>query len=238
MTPERSGVATRLAEVREQVRIACEAAGRPQESVTLMAVTKGHGVESIAAALDLGLTDIGESRVQEAEAKARLPALAARPVRWHMIGHVQRNKARPAAALFDTVHSLDSIALAGALDRHRADAAPPLAVYIEVEMTGIAARTGIAPDQAADLLAAVGRLRRLRVEGLMTIAPPGAVGAARDCFARLRRLRDDLAAASGVALPGLSMGMSDDFEAAIAEGSTIVRLGRALFGERAPLGDR
>ena len=220
----------RLEAVRARVDAAATAAGRPAAAVTVLAVTKGHPVSAIAAAADLGLADIGESRVQEAELKqAGLPG---RAITWHMVGHVQRNKARAAARLFDVVHSLDSAVLAEALARHRPAAAPPLRVFIEVDLTGIAGRSGVTPAAAAGLVASLGALDRVRPVGLMTIAPPGSPAAARACFARLRLLRDELAGATGLPLSELSMGMSDDFEEAVAEGATVVRLGRVIFGDR------
>jgi pyridoxal phosphate enzyme (YggS family) len=226
---DRSGLAARLTEVRERIAAAATAAGRRPADISVLAVTKGHPAAAIAAALDLGLVDIGESRVQEAQSKQA--TLGDRTATWHMVGHVQRNKARPAAAVFDVVHSVDRVALATSLDRHRPPGWRPLRVFIEVDLTGIEGRSGIAPPAVAGLVAAVASLSRLQAVGLMTIAPPGSREAARDCFGRLRRLRDDLAAAGGARLDELSMGMSDDFEVAVAEGSTVLRLGRVLFGE-------
>jgi pyridoxal phosphate enzyme (YggS family) len=223
-------LAERLGSIRERVRQAAERAGRDPGGVGLLAVTKGQQVVAVQAALSLGLRDIGESRVQEAQAKKA--ALVAAEVRWHMVGHLQRNKAQAAAALFDTVHSLDGGALAASLARHRAPGATRLRVFIEVELTGIAGRTGVVPAVAPALLDEVRALDELDVVGLMTVAPPGTPLAAQDCFARLRALRDDLRDSHGIELAELSMGMSDDFETAIAEGSTLIRLGRALFGDR------
>jgi pyridoxal phosphate enzyme (YggS family) len=223
-------LAERLTSVRERIGRAARRAGRDPAGVRLLAVTKGQGPDTVEAALALGLHDIGESRVQEAQAKQA--AVTSAGARWHMVGHVQRNKARSAASLFDTVHSLDSAALATALAAARPDGTAPLGVFIEVELTGIPGRSGVAPDQAPALLAEVRRLPALRALGLMTIAPPGSATAAAACFARLRALRDRLRDDSGVVLEELSMGMSDDFEVAIAEGATVLRLGRVLFGER------
>ncbi len=222
-------LAERLASVGERVRRAAEDAGRDPSTVQLLVVTKGQPLVAVEAALAVGLHDIGESRVKEAQAKRE--ALAASNARWHMIGHLQRNKARAAAALFDTVQSVDSAALAAALDRHRA-AGPPLRVFIEVELTGLAARTGVAADEAPSLLGELLTLGAVEPVGLMTIAPAGSPEAAADCFARLRDLRDRLRQSHGAALPDLSMGMSDDFEIAIAQGATVIRLGRVLFGDR------
>ncbi|HEX4578766.1 MAG TPA: YggS family pyridoxal phosphate-dependent enzyme [Candidatus Dormibacteraeota bacterium] len=224
------GLASRLDQVRARVRRAAERAGRDPRGVRILAVTKAHPAAAIDAALRAGIADIGESRVQEAMAKqSELPG---RMATWHMIGHVQRNKARAAAAIFDVVHSVDSARLGSALERYRAPADHPLTVLIEVELTGIPGRSGVSADVAPALLAELRRLPRLEPVGLMTIAPPGSQDRARDCFARLRALRDRLSGDQSLSLPELSMGMSDDFEVAVAEGSTMVRLGRVLFGDR------
>ena len=228
--PGAAEVAERLEKVRGRVRRAAQAAGRDPASIQLLAVTKGHGVDAVATASSLGLRDIGESRVQEAQAKRA--AFSGGGVSWHMIGHLQRNKARAAATLFDVVHSVDSAPLALALARPRSGAPYPLRVFVEVELTGIAGRTGATPDETPALLDELRALPELEVVGLMTIAPPGAPELADDCFGRLRRLRDELRDREGMALDGLSMGMSDDFEIAIANGATVIRLGRVLFGDR------
>ena len=212
-----------------RVRRAAAAAGRDAAGIELLAVTKGHGVEAVGTAASLGLRDIGESRVQEAQTKRS--AFTAGGVTWHMIGHLQRNKARAAASVFDVVHSVDSAAIASALARHRSGAPTPMRVFVEVELTGIAGRTGATPAEMPALLGEVRGLRELEVAGLMTIAPPGAPDRAAQCFAQLRALRDELRDRQGMALDGLSMGMSDDFEIAIAHGATVLRLGRALFGD-------
>jgi pyridoxal phosphate enzyme (YggS family) len=223
-------IADRLGAVRARVARAAETAGRDPASVLLLAVTKGHGVDAVTAAARLGLGDVGESRVQEAQAK--IDAYRGAALSWHMVGHLQRNKAGAAARLFDTVHSVDSAALAGVLARHRPGDRPPLRVFVEVELTGIAGRSGVTPAAAAALLTHVRGLPALAVRGLMTIAPPGSAEAASACFARLHQLRAVLEHDQGFSLPGLSMGMSNDFEVAIAHGATVIRLGRVLFGDR------
>jgi pyridoxal phosphate enzyme (YggS family) len=227
-------LAERLASIRERVGRAAQKAGRDPAAIRLLAVTKGHPPAAVEAVVALGLRDIGESRVQEAAAKRA--AVAAPGVSWHMIGHLQRNKARTAATLFDTVHSLDSAALAAELARHRDPGAPPLRVLIEVELTGLPRRSGVVPAQAGALLDAVRDLAALELVGLMTIAPPGGHDLAALHFSRLRDLRDSLRESHGLALDELSMGMSADFEVAIAEGATIIRLGRVLFGGRPAAG--
>lgn len=227
-------LAERLASTRERVGRAARNAGRDPAAVRLLAVTKGQPPAAVESAVALGLRDIGESRVQEATAKRE--SVADPGVRWHMIGHLQRNKARTAASLFDTVHSLDSAALAAELARHRDPGAPPLRVLIEVELTGLPRRTGVVPAQAGALLDAVRDLAALELVGLMTVAPPGGHDLAAHHFSRLRDLRDSLRESHAMALDELSMGMSADFEVAIAQGATIIRLGRVLFGGRPAAG--
>ncbi len=236
-------VAERLARVRERIAMAAARAGRSPDAITLVAVTKTHPPALIAEALAAGATDLGENRVQEAAAK--IPALAGdRAPRWHLIGHLQRNKARLAAELFDLIHSVDSLRLAEALARHVAPGRR-LPVLLQVNVSGEATKEGfdlaggLANRPALDALLpeveAILALPSLEVRGLMTIAPISASPEdARPTFAALRELRDDLARRyPDAGWAELSMGMTDDFEAAIAEGATIVRVGRAIFGERA-----
>ncbi len=222
-----SELAARIARVRERIARAAARSGRRPEDVTLVAVTKGVEPERIAAAVACGITDVGENRVQEAAAKVR--ALPAGSVRWHLVGHLQRNKARAAVELFQVIHSVDRLALGVELSRR---ARGPLEVLVQVNVAGEPQKFGVAPSDAAGLVRALAGLPGLRVVGLMTIAPlsddPQAV---RPVFARLRELRDDLVRRG--AAPGLvhlSMGMSQDFEVAVEEGATMVRIGRAIFG--------
>lgn len=232
-TPYAGGIAERLAAVRRRIAGAAELAGRDPASVRLIAITKTVPPERIAEAVAAGVTEIGENRVQEARLKhAGVPP----GLRWHLVGHLQTNKAALAAQLFDTVHSLDSERLALALGSHRDPARDPISALAEVDFTGIAARSGVPPADVAPLLRAVAGQPGLRLAGLMTIAPFGDPVAARQCFRSLRELRDRLQSELGLELPELSMGMSDDFEAAVAEGATMVRVGRVLFGERAAAG--
>ena len=223
--------------VRGRIRAAAERAQRDPDSVRLIAVTKGVETSRIAAALAAGVTDVGENRVQEAETKRAevmdMPGVAAASLCWHMLGHVQRNKARRVATSFDWVHSVDSLILAEKLSQERPPTEPPLRVLIEVELTGLPGRSGVAPSGLAALVTPVQSLSHIQVTGLMAIAAPAPdPEVARPTFARLRRLRDAAQESSGVALPELSMGMSDDFEVAIEEGATLVRIGRAIFGPR------
>jgi pyridoxal phosphate enzyme (YggS family) len=235
--------ADHLAEVRARIGAAATRSGRLAGEVTLLAVTKGQPAGAVQAAAAAGLRDIGESRVQEARAKqavvdpgrsdgAGVDEEDGARLRWHLIGHLQHNKAGVASTVFDTVQSVDSVRIASALAAHRADGARPLRVFLEVELTGLPSRSGLAPEQLDALTAAVTALPQLELVGLMTIAAPGPAAATRALFSRLRGLRDALRQRHGVPLNDLSMGMSDDFEVAVEEGATVVRLGRVLFGDR------
>ncbi|MGH7336624.1 MAG: YggS family pyridoxal phosphate-dependent enzyme [Myxococcota bacterium] len=221
------GLPERLAAVRARI---AELAPQP---VTIVAVTKGFGVDAIRAALAAGVSDIGENRVQEALRKqdelegGEGDAVAAR---WHLVGHLQRNKARAVAGRFELLHSLDSMELATELER-RLDA--PLRVLLQVNVAREPQKHGCAPEQARQLARHVAAQHTLRLEGLMTIAPFTAdVEVQRRTFRELRVLRDRLQEEEGVWLPTLSMGMSDDYATAVAEGATVIRLGTALFGPR------
>jgi len=231
-SPTADGIAERLASVRVRIARAAERAGRDPASVRLIAATKTVPPERIAEAVAAGVAEIGENRVQEARSKQ---ASCPPGLRWHLIGHLQGNKASLAAQLFDTVHSLDSERIGAALSEHRDPGRDPITSLVEVDFTGLAVRTGVSPENAEALLKALGAWPGLAVAGLMTIAPFGDPGAARDCFRRLRELRGRLQERLGSELPELSMGMSDDFELAVEEGATMVRLGRVLFGERPPV---
>jgi pyridoxal phosphate enzyme (YggS family) len=219
-----------LHEVRERMARAAAAAGRSAQSVTLLAVGKAQPAELLAAAADCGVTDFGESYLQEALAK--VAALRTRALTWHFIGRIQANKTRPIAESFSWVHALDRVKVAERLAAQRPLEAPPLNVCLEVNIAGEPSKGGIMPAELPDLAAHVAHLPPLTLRGLMCIPPEEAEPARqRAWFARLRGLRDDLNAA-GYSLDTLSMGMSADFEAAIQEGATIVRLGTVLFGAR------
>ena len=221
----------RVRAARLRIAQAAERSGRGPDEVGLVAVTKGVGTAAIAEAISAGIADIGENRVQEARDKHdRLPS----GIRWHLLGHLQTNKARAAAGLFDVVHSLDSQRLARVLAGSGRGPAGPLRCLIEVDFSTVSGRTGVAEAEVEPLLRRCSEISGIHVAGLMTIAPPGGIDVARDCFHRLRQLRERLQAFVGTPLPELSMGMSGDFEAAVEEGATIVRIGRALFGERPP----
>ncbi|NJO07683.1 MAG: YggS family pyridoxal phosphate-dependent enzyme [Chloroflexaceae bacterium] len=234
--------------ITEQIIAAAHHANRNPSDITLIAVTKTHPPDVIMQAVAAGLHHLGENRVQEADEKITALAAERARLRWHLIGHLQSNKAKRAAHLFDMIHSLDSVALAERLNRHRAalEAVPPLPVLLQVNISGEDTKEGFAmrPDPTSARLdafvqavAAIAALPALDVQGLMTIAPySDEPEQARPVFAALRTLRDQLRQhCPNLALPHLSMGMTNDFTVAIEEGATFVRVGRAIFGERPPL---
>ncbi|MEF3273744.1 MAG: YggS family pyridoxal phosphate-dependent enzyme [Chloroflexus sp.] len=236
----------RLAAVRAQIAAAAAAVSRNPNDIRLIAVSKMHPPEVVAAAVAAGVTDLGENRVQEAQQKiSALHSLQPRP-RWHLIGHLQRNKARLAVELFDLIHSVDSLRLAETLNRYARERDRRLPILLQINVSGEESKEGfwlpggIANSTAYSTLLreieAILELPALEVCGLMTIAPiVTQADEARPYFAALRTLRDDLARRYPQAnWRELSMGMSDDLTAAIAEGATMVRIGRAIFGERPP----
>ena len=225
-----------IAAVRERVAAAARRAGRRPEEIALMAVTKTHPPERVREAYAAGLRIFGENRVQEFAGKAgALADLAG--ASWHMIGHLQTNKAGKAAELFDAVDSVDSVKLAEKLDAAARSLGKRLGVLIEVNVGGEAAKSGVAPDsrELEELLLAAPRFESLEFHGLMTVPPfSDNPEEARPYFRRLRALRDAIAGRKlpAIRMDSLSMGMSHDFEVAIEEGSTCVRVGTAIFGER------
>jgi pyridoxal phosphate enzyme (YggS family) len=226
-TPGRlSTIAERLEAARERIAAACGRAGRSPDEVTLVAVTKGFPPEAVREAHAAGVRQFGENRVQEAQTKLpTLENLSPRPT-WHMIGHLQTNKVKTAVGLFDIIQSVDSLHLAQAIER-RAPRSTRVPVFLEVNVAGEASKQGVAPDELSRLVAATRALPGLDVRGLMTIAPlVDDPEQARPVFRRLRELAEPLG------LKELSMGMTDDFEVAVEEGATVVRVGRAIFGER------
>ena len=241
-----SALADNLHRVQERIASAARRGGRDPSEVTLVAVTKTHPPETILEAHDLGVRHFGENRVEEAAGKIPLVhssfILQPSAVVWHMIGHVQSRKAADAASLFEWVHSIDSLKLAGRLSRFAAQEGRTLRALLEFNLSGEASKYGLRAmtqhiDREPELLTEIESilaLPNLKVEGLMTLAPIVAEpGQARPIFRALRGLRDRLAARfPQSAWPHLSMGMTDDFEAAIEEGATLVRIGRAIFGER------
>ena len=227
-----SQVAQRLENVRGRVRASLRDAGRGADEVLLLAVSKQQPVRGIEAAFLAGQSSFGENYVQEARAK--IAALASLPIAWHFIGRLQANKSREVAERFQWVHTLDRIRIARRLNDQRPYGAPQLNVCIQVNQAGEPGKGGAEPDDVEDLARQIGRFPRLRLRGLMTI-PPAATGSAR-FFAELRSLRDRLVSL-GIPMDTLSMGMSADLEQAVAAGSTIVRIGTAIFGPRTAPGE-
>jgi len=224
---------SRLQEVRGRIAAAERLSGREPGSATLIGVVKTQPGEVIAAAVQLGLHDLGENRVQEAELHQQVVARDA--ARWHMIGHLQRNKVGKALALFDFVHGIDDFELAEALSRRATVEQRRVPVLIEVNVSGEESKFGADPMALPGLLEQVMTLEGLEVRGLMTVgAPVETSELARPGFVRLRKLRDAAERKLGIVLPELSMGMSGDYEVAVEEGSTLVRVGSAIFGSRQP----
>ncbi len=227
-TPQDSAI--HVSHVRARIQAAATAAGRDPAAVTLVAVSKGKTAESMRAAATAGVTDFGENYLQEACAKR--DELADLDLRWHFIGGIQSNKTRTIAERFDWVHSIDRFSIARRLSEQRPFHAPPLNLCIQVALVPEATKGGVTTGLLPELAAGLARLPRVRLRGLMCVPPPQPdANAARALFARLRALQDGLNAA-GHRMDVLSMGMSGDFEAAIAEGATHVRIGTALFGNR------
>lgn len=232
--PSLESISGRLAEVRSRIERAARLNGRAPEEITLVGVSKTQPAEMLKLALEAGLRDFGENRVQEADAK--ITAVGREATRWHLIGHLQANKARRDVTLFDLVHSLDSIALAQRLERLCAEEGrKELPVLIQVDLAGEETKTGVSVEELPELVEIVTTCEHLSLRGLMTL-PPFFEEAerVRPFFQRLRELRDALRSrqAFGAQRGELSMGMSHDFEIAIEEGATIVRVGTAIFGER------
>lgn len=224
-------LAANLQSIRERIAAAAGRAGRSPDSVTLMAVTKGQPPELVAEAAALGQTLFGENKVQEA--KAKIPLCPGR-LRWQMIGHLQSNKAREAVGLFEMIQSIDSLRLAEEINKRADQAAKTMPILLEINIAGEASKFGYPPDQMLAELSQINALPRLEIHGLMAVPPwtpePENV---RPAFRRLRELKQRCEEILGAPLPQLSMGMSGDFEVAIEEGATIVRVGTALFGPRA-----
>ena len=223
-------IQTRIDAVRNRIQAACAACGRAPEQVTLLAVSKTFGADAVQAAFAAGQTAFGENYIQEAVEK--ITALRHLPLQWHCIGPVQSNKTRLVAEHFDWVHTVDRLKIAQRLSEQRPAGLAPLQVCIQVNVDGGVTKSGVAPDEALALAKDIASLPRLRLRGLMCIPEPAAdFVAACALFERARALFNILNAA-GLGLDTLSMGMSDDLEAAVASGSTMVRVGSAIFGAR------
>ncbi len=227
-------IAQNIQSIRERIDRAATACGRQPGEIMLLAVSKTFPVESISQAAEAGIRQFGENRVQEAESK--IPYFSKNlKLEWHLIGHLQVNKARRAAELFDVIHSLDSIKLAAKLNQTGLEIGKALSVLLQVDLGGEETKFGADPAQIGELIAALSNLKALRLDGLMTIPPffenPDK---ARPYFAKLRELRDSMESEQPGCLGRrhLSMGMSHDFEEAIGEGATILRIGTAIFGTR------
>jgi pyridoxal phosphate enzyme (YggS family) len=233
-----SSIAERLADIQGRIDAACRRAGREASGVTLMGVSKTQPSTAIEEAFHAGLRVFGENRVQEALAKSReLPPDVLQGVDWHLIGPLQSNKVRSALDLFRTVHSIDRPRIAEAIDREAGVRGITVAGFLEVNVGGEESKHGFSPEGLAEAVQPLAGLHHLRIGGLMAIPPPGGSPEdSRPWFRRLRELRDELAARpEWTGFPGwLSMGMSDDFEVAVEEGATHVRVGTLLFGARRP----
>lgn len=214
-----------VAAVRARITAACSRAGRGTDTVTLVAVSKTFAATAVDEAIEAGITDVGENRVQEAREKRPL-VRATRPTVWHLIGHLQSNKAKDAVRLFDVIQTVDSLALAGKIAKAAEGEGKRQEILLQVNASEEAQKSGAAKDGIAELAAAIQAMPSLHLRGLMAIPPVGTADQSRPYFRELRSLRDALG------LEHLSIGMSDDFEVAIEEGATLVRVGRAIFGSR------
>lgn len=225
-----SSIAENLDRVREQIASAAAKSGRSADDIQLVAIAKKHPAEKVREAVEAGQTLFGESRVQEARAK--IPALSSN-IRWHFVGHLQKNKVRQALLLFELIHSVDSFALAQDIDRIADEEGSYPRVLLEVNVAGEGSKFGFAPDTLREQIEALLRLPRLSIEGLMCIPPLGVESEdSRKFFVQVRELRDSLEKEFNMKLPQLSMGMTQDFSIGIEEGATLVRVGTAIFGER------
>jgi PLP dependent protein len=234
-SPDAAGIAANLTAVRARIARAAEDSGRAAEAVRLVAVSKTFGLDAIRAAIDAGQRDFGENRVQEALPKIEALSAEHPDLRWHLIGHLQSNKARKAGRPFDAIHSVDSLDLLRRLDEAAAESRRRPQILVQVDLAGEATKFGAPLEDARTIVGAAAGLRACRLVGLMTLPPfYDDPVAARPIFARLRAFRDELVAGGVPAaqLAELSMGMSHDYEVAIAEGATIVRVGSAIFGAR------
>ena len=223
-------LAENLDSIQQRIRAACERAGRDASSVTLLGVTKGQPPEAVNEAARLGLTFLGENKIQEA--KAKIP-LCSGKLRWHFIGHLQTNKCRDAVELFEMIESVDSLHVAQEISKRAEQASKTMPILLEVNLAGESSKFGYSPEKLLAELSQINALPRLEIHGFMTV-PPYTTNAenVRPVFRRMRELKERAEQALGAPLPHLSMGMSGDFEVAIEEGATIVRVGTALFGPR------
>jgi PLP dependent protein len=225
-----NSIAENLERVREQIAQAAARAGRVAEDIELVAITKTHPAEKVREAIEAGQTLFGESRVQEARVK--IPELSSN-LRWHFVGHLQKNKIRHALPLFEMIHSVDSLGLAQDINRIAEEQGMHPRVLLEVNVAGEGSKFGFSPDKLRDQMESLLALPRLSILGLMTIPPLAKEAeASRKYFVQLRELRDRLQTEFHVDLAQLSIGMTEDFAVAVEEGATLVRVGTAIFGER------
>jgi pyridoxal phosphate enzyme (YggS family) len=223
-------LAANLEGVRQKIAAACARAGCDPSSVTLVTVTKGHTSDEVRAAADLGLTLFGENRVQEAKVKiGQCPGR----LQWHLIGHLQSNKCRDAVHFFSMIQSVDSLALAQEINKWAEKSAKTMPILLEINVAGESSKFGYPPEKVLSELKEINALPKIEIHGLMTVAPwtpePEKI---RPVFQRLRELKGECEQILGAPLPHLSMGMSGDFEVAVEEGATIIRLGTAVMGPR------
>jgi pyridoxal phosphate enzyme (YggS family) len=223
-------LAANFESLRQRISTACDRAGRDPGGVTLVAVSKGQPPAVVRAAADLGLVVFGENKIQEAKAKI---AMCPGRLRWHLLGHLQTNKARDAVHFFEMIHSVDSLRLAEEIQKQADKAAKQVSVLLEVNVAGESSKFGYRPDALLAELSALNAFPRLEIHGLMTMAPwSPEPEKARPYFRHLREIKGECEQQLGAPLAHLSMGMTGDFEVAIEEGATLVRIGTALFGER------
>jgi pyridoxal phosphate enzyme (YggS family) len=224
-------IAKNLSAVIQRISTAAQACGRDPESVRLVAATKSQPAALVRQALEAGVAIVGENYIQEAQTKFEI--LSDPFIRWHLIGRLQSNKSKYAVRMFDLIHSVDSVKLAAELDKQARKAGKTQPILIQVNISRESSKAGIGQEQTLDLFRTIAGFSNIRVQGLMTMPPFfDAPERARPYFAALRRLRDEVRHALGIPLDDLSMGMTGDFEVAIQEGATLVRIGTAIFGDR------
>jgi len=229
-------IAANLNNIRQRVAAACARAGRDPASVTLVTVSKGHSAETVRAVADLGLSLFGENRVQEAKVKI---GLCPSRLKWHLIGHLQSNKCRDAVYFFSMIQSVDSLALAREINKWAEKSAKTMPILLEVNVAAESSKFGYAPDKVLAELREINALPKIEIHGLMTVAPwTQDAEKVRPVFRQLAGLKKQCEEILGAPLPHLSMGMSGDFEVAVEEGATMIRIGSAILGPRAPVAAR
>jgi pyridoxal phosphate enzyme (YggS family) len=224
-------ISKNLSNVMQRISTAAQACGRDPLSIQLVAAAKGHSAALVREALEAGAGIVGENYIQEAQ--ARFEILSDPSIRWHFIGRLQSNKAKYAVRMFELIHSVDSVKLAAELDRQARKAGKTQQILVQVNISREPSKTGVGQEQALELIGSIMAFSNVRIQGLMTMPPYfDAPERARPYFAALRHLRDQVRQTLGIPLEDLSMGMTGDFEVAIQEGATLVRIGTAIFGER------